>query len=96
MDKKGYLLMSIIGIIGISTLVAMPVITTIYFKPSNCTEDSIEEIETPTKIEIGDFEVTHITVDGHKYLFFDNPSRTGLGGVVHDQNCPCTRSSVSE
>lgn len=54
--------------------------------------DAREATESERKLikeRIGNFEITSLTVKGHQYLFFDKPSRTGLGGIIHDPDCPC-------
>lgn len=85
-------ILPLIGIVGLLSLVGIATTAA-----SSCGHKEVIEkvIEEPTKEKVGKFEIHRIKKDGHTYLFFDMPKRTGMGGVVHDAACPCHKTNQS-
>lgn len=88
-DTRKFIL---IALIGITLFISWFMFLTLNYKSSSYEsyeQHKEETIEKPTKTKVGKFEIHTIKTNGHSYLFFDMRQRTGMGGVIHDPDCPC-------
>lgn len=89
--EKTQFIFPLIGIVGILSLVGIVAATPHSKSYESYKEKKEQVIEKPTKEKVGKYEINKISYEGHLFLFFDQPSRTGIGGVLHDPNCPCQK-----
>lgn len=90
--EKTEFVFPLIGVVGILSLVGIMAFTAAPSKSyENYKKAKEVVIEEPTKEKVGKYEINKISYEGHIYLFFDQPSRTGIGGVLHHPDCPCKK-----
>lgn len=87
--RKQRIKLLMVTIAAVSAIVLLLFCAGLWAKPSVDAREATEEAANLTKEKIGNLIITSLTVKGHQYLFFENPSYPGLGGVLHDPECTC-------